>query len=78
MARIDGALARTLDFGEPDQKAPAASGSTRVGLRLALQGGVLRGPGKYVVLERRRRQAQIQARRVLDLLDANDPGPHTQ
>jgi hypothetical protein len=39
-------------------------------LRLALPGGILRGPGKYKVLEHRRRRAQIDARRTLDLIDA--------
>ena len=43
MARFDGSLARTLDFGETTTTAPAYSGG-RAGLRLALPGGVLRGP----------------------------------
>jgi hypothetical protein len=37
-------------------------------LRLASAAGVLRGPDKYKVLEHRRRQAQIKARRLLDLM----------
>ena len=49
--------------------------STRsAGLRLALPGGVLRGPDKYKVLESRRRRAQRAARRVLDLIDASERG----
>jgi hypothetical protein len=73
MPRFDGSLARTLDFGD----APGAMSTTttlhsgaRAGLRLALPGGVLRGPDKYKVLESRRRKAQRAARRVLDLIDA--------
>ena len=67
-------MARTLDFGET-----VTTGTGRVGLRLALPGGVLRGPGKYKVLERRRRRAQIAARRALDLIDvAEGPGRATE
>ena len=69
MSRFDGSLARTLDFGETTTTAVPVRGG-RAGLRLALSGGVLRGPGKYKVLERRRRQAQMRARRVLDLIEA--------
>jgi hypothetical protein len=80
MSRFDGSLARTLDFGDTattgapavrllrvgmEPEAPAVAAP--VGLRLALPGGV--PPDKYKVLERRRRQAQIAARRVLDLID---------
>ena len=68
MARFDGSLARSLDFGETTTTAPVYSGG-RAGLRLALPGGLLRGPGKYKVLETRRRQAQINARRALDLIE---------
>ena len=68
MSRFDGSLARSLDFGETTTTAPVYSGG-RSGLRLALPGGVLRGQGKYKVLETRRRQAQIKARRVLDLIE---------
>lgn len=70
MSRFDGSLARTLDFGETTTTMPVVQG--RSGLRLAAAGGLLRGPGKYKVLEARRRQAQIRARRVLDLLEAGD------
>jgi hypothetical protein len=72
MSRFDGTLARTLDFGEPGTPVTPVYTGSRTGLRLALPGGVLRGPGKYQVLERRRRRAQIAARRVLDLLDVHD------
>ena len=70
MARIDGSLAHTLDFGEVTTPANTFGGG-RAGLRLALPGGVLRGPDKYKVLEHRRHQAQIKARRLLDLMEGN-------
>ena len=66
MSRFDGSLARKLDFGE---MTTTGGEPGRGGLRLALPSGALRGPDKYKVLEHRRRQAQIQARRLLDLLD---------
>jgi hypothetical protein len=68
MARFDDSLARTLDFGETATPAPAIS-MGRAGLRLASPGGLLRGPDKYTVLEKRRRRAQIKARHVLGLVD---------
>ena len=81
MSRFEGTVARTLDFGET-----ITTGTGRVGRRLALPRGVLppqhaqnarrglqlRGPDRYKVLERRRRQAQITARRVLDLIDVGE------
>ena len=60
-ARIDGALARQLEFGASQplrQSQPA--------LRLVPAWRSLRGPDKYKVLAHRRHQAQINARRVLD------------
>jgi hypothetical protein len=72
MTRFDGSLARTLDFGETTTTAVPVYSGGRSGLRLAVPGGILRGPGKYKVLESRRRQAQIQARRVLDLIEASE------
>lgn len=68
MARFEGSLARRLDFGDTAVEAPVHSG-TRAGLRLASPGGLLRGPDKYKVLERRRRHAQINARHVLSLIE---------
>lgn len=68
--RFDGSLARQLDFGGTTTTAPAGGG--RGGLRLALPSGVVRGPDKYLVLEHRRRQAQIKARRLLDLLEREE------
>ena len=67
MSRVDGSLARTLDFGDTTTTvSPAAPG--RPGLRLTVQ-RTLSGPHRYKVLERRRRHAQIAARRALDLID---------
>lgn len=70
MVRVEGTLARQFDFGaEPDQAGrPAPRGRNR-GLRLAVPSAVLRGPDKFKVLEHRRRQAQIKARRLLDLME---------
>ena len=70
MVAYEGALARQLDFGEPvEGVGRSAMHSPRRGLRLAVPSALLRGPDKYKVLEHRRRQAQITARRLLDLLD---------
>lgn len=66
MSGFDGSLAMKLDFGE---MTTTAGQPGRGGLRLALPSGALRGPDKYKMLEHRRRQAQIKARRLLDLLD---------
>ena len=68
MARFDGTLARQLDFGATATAASSQAGG-RAGLRLAPASGVLRGPDKYRILEQRRRQAQIQARRLLQLME---------
>ena len=67
MARFDGSLARTLDFGEIPTAATYPS--ARAGLRLASPSGLRRGADKYKLLEKRRRQAQIKARRALSLID---------
>jgi hypothetical protein len=69
MSRFDGSLARTLDFGDLPAGVPPGGG--RIGLRLALPSDPLRGPDKYKVLEHRRHQAQIIARRLLDLMEGN-------
>ena len=70
MSRFDGSLARTLDFGEIAATA-TMSGTRRASLRLAQAGDRLRGPDKYGVLAHRRHQAQIKARRLLDLMEGN-------
>lgn len=72
MTRLDGSLARKLDFEDSlDGLQPGAAG--RTALRLA-RGPRLAGPNKYRVLDSRRRHAQIRARRLLDLLDAQECG----
>jgi hypothetical protein len=67
MSGFDGSLALKLDFGEMTATTMTTTG--RRALRLASPSGQLPGPEKYRVLEQRRREAQIKARRLLDLLD---------
>ena len=69
MARVEGTLARQLDFGIEPVDGDTAAPRRRLGLKLAVPSAVLRGPDKYNVLEQRRRRAQINARRLLDLID---------
>ena len=64
MARFDGSAALKLDFGSTT----TTSGVGRGGLRLVTLPAGLRGPDKYKVLEHRRRQAQMMARRLLDIM----------
>jgi hypothetical protein len=71
MNRMDGSLARKLDF-EEGEGALWRTG-IKPGLRIA-RPSRLAGPAKYKVLDARRRQAQIRARRLLDLLDAQESG----
>jgi hypothetical protein len=59
MAQYDGTAALKLDFG----------GVTTVRELRLMKPRRLHGPDKYKVLEHRRRQAQIKARRLLDLLE---------
>lgn len=67
MAAYDGALARQLELGEQEGWAKPRRTAGSGALRLAPGGARLRGPDKYKVLEHRRRQAQMAARRLLDL-----------
>ena len=53
--------------GEADVMGPIDGRQSK--LRLAPASRTLRGPDKYKVLEHRRRQAQIKARRLLELTD---------
>jgi hypothetical protein len=64
--RFDGAAAAKLDFGGVTTTSP---GIGRTGLRLATPSNGLRGPEKYKVLDHRRRQAQIRARRLLEIME---------
>ena len=68
MTRFDGSTALKLDFGGFTTTGTLATGR-RGELRLAPAGDRLRGPDKYKVLEHRRRQAQIRARHLLDLME---------
>ncbi len=65
--RFDGSAALRLDFGGVTTTTPGVRGG-RAGLRLASApaGG---GRDKYKMLEHRRRQAQIKARRLLELME---------
>ena len=64
---FEGSAALKLDFGGMTTTGTASG--ARPGLRLAVRSDALRGPDKYKVLERRRRQAQIKARHLLDLME---------
>ena len=59
----DGSLALELDFGPV-----AAAGAS---MEPARDFRLVPGPDKYAVLEHRRRQAQIRARHLLDLMEEN-------
>jgi hypothetical protein len=65
--QFDGSAALKLDFGGVTTTTPGRTG--RSGLRLAAPSGRLHGPEKYKVLEHRRRQAQIRARRLLEMME---------
>ena len=66
MERQGDSRARHLDFGTLPTEWTIVRGFRR-GLRLATPSGELRGPDKYRLLEHRRRQAQIRARRALGM-----------
>ncbi len=69
MSHIDGALARNLDFDFDDVAMALAEGAAlKPRLRLSPRSERLHGPDKYKVLDHRRHQAQIKARRLLDLI----------
>ena len=65
--RFDGSAALRLDFGAITTTTPTMP-TPRAGLRLAPSNGLV-GPDKYKILDHRRRQAQIKARRLLDLME---------
>jgi hypothetical protein len=68
MTRFGGSTALRLDFGGVTTTGTVA-GRGRAGLRLANAGRVLKGPDKYRILEHRRRQAQIKARHLLNIME---------
>jgi hypothetical protein len=65
--RFDGSAALKLDFGSMTTTSPIVRGG-RTSMRLAPSNG-LDGRDKYQILDHRRRQAQIRARRLLDLME---------
>jgi hypothetical protein len=72
MRRFDESLARPLNFGGTTTTSfPSFQGQLRLAARPnALSGPLHKGPGgpdKYKALEHRRRQAQINARRLLEV-----------
>lgn len=67
MPRFDGTLALKLDFGQTTTTGTAARMQPSVRLQLA----AVPHPDKYRILEHRRRQAQIKARHLLDLMEEN-------
>jgi hypothetical protein len=69
MSRNEGTLAVKLDFGGMTTTISGGTVSRRSILRLASGSASARGPHKYAVLEHKRRQAQIRARRLLDLVE---------
>ena len=66
--RFDGSAALTLDFGAVTTTTRTVRLARRASMRLAPTNGV-GGTEKYKMLEHRRRQAQIKARRLLDLME---------
>jgi hypothetical protein len=71
MSRFDGSLARQLDFGDITTSTFPRPRTLKAGLKLTERLEGVRGAAKhdkYKVLEHRRRQAQIAARRLLDSL----------
>jgi hypothetical protein len=67
MTRSTAGLARQLDFEDLTDVTFPAPRPLRASLHLAARPEGVRGPNKYKELEHRRRQAQIKARRLLDL-----------
>jgi hypothetical protein len=69
MLRFDGSLARSLDFDSTPSNIPVPRTVSRTFARAGQRFGLLQGPDKYKVFEKRRRAAQIKARHALDLVD---------
>ena len=67
MTQFDGSTALKLEFSGVTT---TTRGLGRRGiLRLAAPQRVLSGPDKYKILEHRRRQAQIRARHLLEMME---------
>jgi len=69
MGRVEGSLAMKLDLAGSARV--AGPSRTAASLRLA-SAARLTGGGKYRALDMRRRRAQINARRLLDLMDSQE------
>ncbi len=70
MGRFHGTPALQLDFGGSPRRITATAGPGRPVLRLAILPPATAGiQDKYRTLERRRRQAQIAARRLLNRVE---------
>ena len=67
MPRFDRSLARQFDFGDITTSTFPLARPLKASLKLGARPEGVRGPDKYKVLEHRRRQAQIKARRLLEL-----------
>ena len=67
MPSFDGSLARQFDFGDITTSTFPPARPLKASLRLTTRASGVQGPDKYKVLEHRRRQAQIKARRLLEL-----------
>ena len=74
MGHVDGSLAKSLDFDVVARVGRRAVGRSSLSHRPRRPIELLRGPGKYKVLEKRRRAAQIHARHTLDLLEMIERG----
>jgi hypothetical protein len=66
MLKVDGSLARSLDFGNITSDTPLGRRVNPSPARSRLHLGLLHGADKYRMLEKRRRVAQIKARHALD------------
>ena len=68
MARSNGSTALKLDFAGMTTTTVSASDLRRPGLHIVRSAPGSRGTDKYRLLAHRRHQAQMKARRLLDLM----------
>lgn len=68
MVRSNGSTALKLDFAGMTTTTVSASDPRRTGLHLVSPAPGPRGADKYRLLDHRRHQAQMKARRLLDLM----------
>ena len=69
MSGFEGSLALKLNFGEVSTRVTSTGAGGRVSFRLATVHRELTAPDKYSLLDRRRRHAQINARRMMALME---------